>query len=403
MQQMSRTLKTQWIEAYKDILQFWQDHSIDHAYGGFYGELDRMGQPVDTTPKGVVLNARILWTFASAYNFLKDEAYLLLAHRAYHYLIEYFWDKEHGGLFWSLNHKGELLDGRKQIYAHGFGIYGLSEYYKATQDQKSLDYAVELYHLIEKHSGDPIHSGYLEALSREWTPMADMRLSDKDANEPKSMNTHLHTLEPYTNLFRVWPNAELGQKMQALIRVFLDKIIDKKTAHFQLFFEKDWTVKSTMVSYGHDIEGAWLLHEAAEVLGHRQLIEEVQAMSLRMAEVTLREGWATDGSLLYEKDLPSGHVDEDRHWWVQAEGMVGFMDAWQISGNPLYLEKVYALWSYIDKNLMDHENGEWFLRINGSGKPVLSDPKAGFWKCPYHNTRALMELTQRIKQSSLYQ
>lgn len=386
------------MEAYKDILQFWQDHSIDHEFGGFYGEVDRMGQPIDTTPKGVVLNARILWTFASAYNFLKDEAYLLLAHRAYHYLIEYFWDKQHGGLFWSLNHKGELLDGRKQIYAQGFGIYGLSEYYRATQDQKSLDYAIELYHLIEKRSGDPIYGGYLEALSREWQPLADMRLSAKDANEPKSMNTHLHILEPYTNLFRVWPNAELRQNMEGLIRVFLDKIIDNTTAHFQLFFENDWTVKSNMVSYGHDIEGAWLLHEAAEVLDNRQLIEEVQAMSLRMADVTMREGWAPDGSILYEKDLSSNHVDEDRHWWVQAEGMVGFMDAWQISANPLYLEKVYALWSYIDKNLVDHKNGEWFLRINGSGKPVLSDPKAGFWKCPYHNTRALMELTKRIKQ-----
>ncbi|MCA1744571.1 MAG: AGE family epimerase/isomerase, partial [Bacteroidales bacterium] len=302
MQQMSLTLKAQWIEAYKDILQFWQNHSLDHEFGGFYGEIDRMGRPVGTTPKGVVLNARILWTFSSAYNFLKDEAYLLLAHRAYHYLIEYFWDKEYGGLFWSLNHKGELLDGRKQIYAQGFGIYGLSEYYKATQNQQSLDYALKLYHLIEKHSGDPIHGGYLEALSREWQPMADMRLSAKDANEPKSMNTHLHIIEPYTNLFRVWSNAELGQKMKALIRIFLDKIIDNTTAHFHLFFENDWTVKSSMESYGHDIEGAWLLHEAAELLGDQQLLTEVQTMSLRMAEVTMREGWAPDGSLLYEKD-----------------------------------------------------------------------------------------------------
>lgn len=398
MQQTALTLKTQWIEAYKDILQFWQNHSLDHEFGGFYGEIDRMGRPVGTTPKGVVLNARILWTFSSAYNFLKDEAYLLLAHRAYHYLIEYFWDKEYGGLFWSLNHKGELLDGRKQIYAQGFGIYGLTEYFKATQNQQSLDYALKLYHLIEKHSGDPVHGGYLEALSRTWQPMADMRLSAKDANEPKSMNTHLHIIEPYTNLFRVWPNAELGQKMQALIRIFLDKIIDNTTAHFHLFFENDWRVKSSMESYGHDIEGAWLLHEAAEVLGDQQLLTEVQAMSLRMAEVTIREGWAADGSLLYEKDLPSNHLDEDRHWWVQAEGMVGFMDAWQISGNPLYLEKVYALWAYIEQNLIDPENGEWFLRIDATGKPVLSDPKAGFWKCPYHNTRALMEMANRIKQ-----
>lgn len=386
------------MHAYKDILQFWQDHSIDHEFGGFYGEINRRGEAVGTTPKGVVLNARILWTFSSAYNFLKDEAYLLLAHRAYHYLIEYFWDKQHGGLFWSLNHKGELLDGRKQIYAQGFGIYGLSEYYKATQNQKSLDYAIELYHLIEKYSGDPVHGGYLEALSREWEPMADMRLSAKDANEPKSMNTHLHIIEPYTNLFRVWPQTDLRQKIEALLRVFLDKIIDPATAHFQLFFERDWTVKSEMVSYGHDIEGAWLLHEAALLLGQPPLIKEVQAMSLRMAEVTLREGCAADGSLLYEKNLPSGHVDEDRHWWVQAEAMVGFMDAWQISGQPHYLEKVFALWSYIDDKLIDHENGEWFLRIDDKGKPVLSDPKAGFWKCPYHNTRALMELIQRLKQ-----
>jgi mannobiose 2-epimerase len=398
MQQISPTIQTHWIEAYKDILQFWQDHAIDHEFGGFYGEVNRRGEAVGTTPKGVVLNARILWTFSSAYNFLKDEAYLLLAHRAYHYLIEYFWDKKHGGLFWSLNHKGDLLDGRKQIYAQGFGIYGLSEYYKATQNKQSLDYAIELYHLIEKHSADPIHGGYLEALSREWEPKADMRLSAKDANEPKSMNTHLHIIEPYSNLFRVWPQPDLGQKIEALLRVFLDKIIDPSTAHFQLFFEKDWTVKSEMVSYGHDIEGAWLLNEAAHLLGQPRLIEEVKAMSLRMTEVTLREGWATDGSLLYEKDVASGHTDEDRHWWVQAEGMVGFMDAWQLSGNPLYLEKVYALWSYIDKKLIDHGNGEWFLRVDGNGKPVLSDPKAGLWKCPYHNTRALMELIQRIKQ-----
>ncbi|GAO28359.1 AGE family epimerase/isomerase [Geofilum rubicundum] len=402
MQALSHTFKTSLIEGYKDILQFWQEHSIDQAFGGFYGEMDRRGKAVPSAPKGLVLNARILWTFSSAYNFLKEEAYLQVAHRAYQYLIDHFWDKTHGGLFWSLNHKGELLDGRKQIYAQGFGIYGLSEYYKATHKQESLDYALELYHLIEKHSADPVHGGYLEALSREWGPMEDMRLSPKDANEPKSMNTHLHIIEPYTNLFRVWPKAELGQKMEALIRVFLDKIIDNTTAHFQLFFERDWTVKSNMVSYGHDIEGAWLLHEAAEVLGDPQLLKEVQAMSLRMAEVTLREGCSSDGSIFYEKDLSSGHLDQDRHWWVQAEGMVGFMDAWQISGQPLYLEKVYALWAYIEQNLIDRENGEWFLSIDATGKPELTAPKGGFWKCPYHNTRALMELTSRIKQSSLY-
>ena len=387
------------LQAYKDILHFWQEHSIDHQQGGFYGELDPRGQPVPGAEKGLVLNARILWTFASAYNFLKDPAYLQSARRAYDYLWQHFWDREHGGLYWSVDARGQMKNGRKQIYGQGFAIYGLAEYYRASGDPESLQRAIQLFELIEKHSFDATHGGYLEARDRDWQPLADLRLSAKDANEPKSMNTHLHIIEPYTNLYRVWPDARLAQQIEGLLRVFIDHISDPQSGHFHLFFDHDWSVRSSMVSYGHDIEGAWLLNEAAEILGKPDLIGQVKNLSLRLAQATLNEALAPDGSLYYEKELSSNHLETDRHWWVQAEAMVGFTDAWQKSGDARYLQQAEVLWDYIREKLIDTRGGEWFLRIGPDGKPVLSDPKAGFWKCPYHNTRALMEMYQRLNKA----
>jgi mannobiose 2-epimerase len=401
MQQFSSDIKQHFVEEYKSILRFWQQYSVDNENGGFYGEVDRKGRPVPDAPKGAVLNTRILWTFSSAYNFLKDEAYLELAHRAYRYLINNFWDKENGGILWSLNPKGEPLDSRKQIYAQGFAIYGLSEYYKATGNKESLGYAIKLFELIEKWAFDPRHGGYLEALSNDWGLMADMRLSAKDANEPKSMNTHLHIIEPYTNLYRVWPDEKLALQITRLIDVFITKIIDPQTAHFNLFFDMDWKAKSEMQSYGHDIEGTWLLCEAASVIGDKQLVEKVNEAALRMSEATLREGCAPDGSIYYENHPSTNYLEEERHWWVQAEGMLGFMNSWQLSGEKHYLEAAERLWNYIEKNFIDKEYGEWYLRIDVKGRAVLSDPKAGFWKCPYHNTRALMEMYHRITNSKI--
>jgi mannobiose 2-epimerase len=372
------------------------DNTIDNQYGGFYGQINYINQVSAEAEKGAVLNTRILWTFSAAYNFTKNEKYLLIANRAFEYIKTFFYDHGHGGLFWSLNHLGFPVNTRKHIYAQGYGIYGFSEYFKASGDNESLALARELFECIEKYSFDEVHGGYLEALSREWQPMADMRLSEKDANYPKSMNTHLHILEPYTNLYRVWPDERLAAQMKKLIRVFLDRIIDGKTAHFNLFFENDWTVRSAIVSYGHDIEGAWLLTEAAEVLGDKALLHEVEKMALRMTDATLAEGAAGDGSIYYEKDVLSGHLDTDRYWWPQAETMVGFANAWQINGDEKYLQKSMDTWQFIKSNLIDRKRGEWYWKVDASGKPSETEDKAGFWKCPYHNSRACMEVMRRL-------
>ncbi len=387
-------------EEFSLLLQYWMDHSLDTQLGGFVGERDFYNQLVPGTEKGAVLNARILWTFSAAYNFLEDQRYLKVAYRAYQYLIEKFWDKEYGGLFWSLSEQGDVVSDRKQTYAQGFGIYGLSEFYRATGDVLALEYAQKLFELIETKSYDEKYGGYIEALSREWNTLDDMRLSHKDANEPKSMNTHLHILEPYTNLYRVWKDDDLKQKIENLIGVFDKHIINQETAHFELFFDYDWKVKSAITSYGHDIEGAWLLYEAAHELGDHGLTEKIRKLCIRMVDATIKDGMVNDGSVYNEKE--GNHLDDDKHWWPQAEAMVGLAYAWNITGNEAYLKIMVKTWSFIKEKMIDKQNGEWFWRVDAKGNPITSDVKLGFWKCPYHNSRALIEVMNILNHNNKF-
>ncbi len=382
----------------RSIFGFWKENAIDKVNGGFVAELDGEGNSSAAQEKGVVLNARILWTFSAAFNFSHDRSYLAIADRAFEYLKTYFWDKANGGLFWSVDLIGRPNNRRKQAYAQGFGIYGFSEYYKATNNKESLDYAIQLYNLIEQNYSDAQYGGYIEALGHNWQVLEDMRLSDKDANEPKSMNTHLHIIEPYTNLYRVWPNNTLKTRIQEQIAIFRDKIIDNKTYHFNLFFDMDWTVKSSIISYGHDIEGAWLLTEAAQVINDKTLLAEMKQLSLKMVDVTMNEGFGNDGSIFYEKE--NDLLDKDKHWWPQAEALVGLIDAFQNSTNQKYLEAAHKVWQFIITKIKDNTNGEWYWKVDENNNPCLNSPKVGFWKCPYHNSRAIMEVIKRINSLS---
>ncbi len=378
----------------RSILDFWMHHMPDEENGGFWGEMDGKGSIRKNAEKGAVLNARILWTFSAAYNFAANPAYLEMASRAFHYLSSHFWDVENGGLYWSLQANGKVKNSRKQAYAQGFGMYAFAEYYRATQNPESLTYAQQLYGLLEKHFKDPEYRGYIEALSDTWAPLTDMRLSEKDANFPKSMNTHLHIIEPYTNLYRVWPDAALKKSIEDLLAIFQDHIVHPTTHHFQLFFDMDWTVRSGIVSYGHDIEGAWLLNEAAHFIQNKAWQQRMQTLSIQMADTTMAEGLDHDGSLFYEKE--NGHLDTDKHWWPQAEAMVGFLDAYQQSKQVKYLLAAEKAWQFISIKLVDRDKGEWYWKVDRNGVPDAEPPKAGFWKCPYHNTRALIEVINRL-------
>lgn len=378
-----------------NVLSFWSENGLDSVHGGFIGEIDFNGNKNYQATKSVVLNTRILWTFSSAYRILGDYEYKVLAERQYHYIVEHFLDSEHGGLIWEISADGKPINIRKQAYAQGFGIYAFSEFYRATGNEESLSYAIELYRILEDKFYDFKCKGYIEALNDDWTAVNDMRLSDKDLNSPKSMNTHLHIIEPYTNLYRIWPDEDLKISINGLIDIFKIHIINKDNGHFNLFFDMDWKVQSSAISFGHDIEGAWLLHESSRVMQEEKLIEDVRKFALRLADVTLQYGTDKDGSIFNEFD--NGLYDKEKHWWVQAEAMVGFLDAYQINQNPEYLQASIKIWSFIKNYVIDRENGEWYWRVSADNLPIEEDYKLGFWKCPYHNVRALLEMKERLK------
>ncbi|MFA6592850.1 MAG: AGE family epimerase/isomerase [Bacteroidales bacterium] len=379
-------------ELTNDILPFWI-HNMEDPAGGWYGRMDGSGRIVPCAPKGAILNSRILWTFSSAYRLLGSEGCLKGAERAFREIADKFYDKDFGGVFWSIDSSGRPLETKKQFYAIAFAIYGLSEFYRASGSKPALDLAAELFDSIEKHSRDYSKGGYLEASSRDWSPIGDMRLSDKDRNDAKTMNTHLHILEGYTALYRVRPSVGLKACLLDLIDIFLDRII-RPDGHLGLFFDEDWKSQSDVFSYGHDIEASWLLCEAAKVLEDKSVIDRVEEASSALASAAI-EGWSPGEGMKNEYDSESDHVDADRDWWVQAETVVGCWNRFRISGDVKWAERSVDTWRFIRSSLVCPA-GEWYWSLRADGTPDLTEDRAGFWKCPYHNGRMCMELIERI-------
>lgn len=395
MAEIVTTYKTALKAELTNILDYWMNNCLDEQNGGFIGHIDYFNHRDEKAPKGSVLNARILWTFSAAYAQTKNTSYYEIAERAFQYNLKYFIDREFGGVYWELDYLGNPLNSRKQIYALSFMIYGMVAFYKISNNQQALQTANELFQLIEKHSFDKQYNGYVEALSQDWKPLSDLRLSEKDANESKTMNTHLHILEAYTNLYRVNKSDAVQKALKNLIQLFLEKFINENYTQ-NLFFDDYWNLKSDEISYGHDIECSWLLHEAAEVLGDEELLSIVREVSIKMAFQSF-DGLDSDGGMFNHYTPSTKHLDTDKHWWPQAEAMVGYYNAYQLSGDDQFLKKSKACWEFTQKYLLDKTHGEWFWRVNKEGKPYTEDEKAGFWKCPYHNSRACLELIDRIK------
>lgn len=383
-------------ELQENILSFWIKHTIDEEHGGFFGEIDQQMNINTNAKKSLVLNARILWTFARAYRVYGRQEYLDMSERAYSYLQTRFIDKEFGGLYWMVDAQGQPSEDKKQIYGQAFVIYALAEFYHATGRAEVLEEAIKLFHTVEKYGYDPIYKGYIEALSREWMITENLSLSSKDMNEKKSMNTHLHVLEAYTGLYRVWKSEVLHNKLAELLETMLAHIIDDKGEHFHLFLDEEWNVKSDIISYGHDIEGSWLLVEAAEVLGDTDLLQRVKTVAVSMAEAVLAEGIDSDGGIWNEADA-NGLIAKDKDWWPQAEAVVGFYNAYQMTGDAKFRDAAFGTWSFIEKYIADHEHGEWYWGVDENRQPLAHEPKVSAWKCPYHNSRACFEMIERLK------
>ena len=381
-------------EVKENILPFWQGMA-DKENGGFYGEADFYGNPNKTAAKGCILNSRILWTFSAAYRIFGDDAYKASAKRARDYLSSAFLDTTHGGLYWLVDHTGKALDTRKQFYNIAFGIYALSEHYRATADKSSLELAMTLFDVIEHYGLDPAAQGYIEACNCEWRSIDDFRLSEKDLNCPKSMNTNLHILEAYTNLTSVSADERVCKALKMLLHITLEKIVNREW-HFELFFDMNWHSLTKDISYGHDIEGSWLMYEAALTIGDESLISKLKQTALAIAEVTYAAAIDHKNGGLFSGCNAAGNIHTKKEWWPQAEAVVGFYNAYELSGDKKYFDVAESVWNYIQKHFVDNTHGEWHNELNSDNTPDFNLPKAGFWKCPYHNARACFEIVGRM-------
>lgn len=387
-------LKSQMHNELHSILDYWVNNAIDEKNGGFIGTIDYTETKQYNDPKGSVLNARILWAFSASYPITQNKEHLQMAERAFDYIARYFYDREHGGIFWSLNYDGTPNDTKNQIYALAFIIYGLSEFYAASGNEEALKMAIALYEKIEEHSFDSVYKGYFEAFTRDWKPIDDLRLSDKDANEKKTMNTHLHIVEAYANLYRVWKDEKLKQVTANLLETIDKYFINTDTKHLRLFFNEEWVEKEDVISYGHDIEAAWLLQWCAEAIEDENLTAIYKKHAMVLTEGAL-EGLDDDGGLWYEMEMHNNQMIEEKHWWPQSELWIGLVNAWQLTGDKKYLDLTQKNWEFVRQYILDKTNGEWVWGVNKDYSLIEKD-KAGFWKCPYHNSRACIELIKRL-------
>jgi len=399
--QLTEALPKKEFEAELHQLLTWWSHSmVDEENGGFFGRIDGHGKLYALAPKGIILNTRILWGFSAAANQCGEEKYTALAKRAYHYLKDHFFDPEHGGVFWEVNSLGKPCNEQKQVYAQVFAIYALTEYYQLIGEKSVLQEAEAIFYLLEKHSRDRTLGGYRNVFEPNWTPAENQRLSDKDEDQGKIMNTHLHVMEAYANLYRVAPEPAVAEALKNSILLILDKFCSRSPRHLYLYFSDDWKPTSREKSFGHDIECAWLLREAAHILGEEDLMERVNKIARELAGATLQNGRTPHGMVYEKQDGKTGELEQELHWWPQAEAVVGFLDAYQHTGEENFLQASALAWNGIKAHFRDGEHGEWHWLIDEAGNPLPShEDKAGPWKAPYHNVRMCLEVLRRMEEA----
>lgn len=378
----------------KDIIPFWQKLR-DEVYGGFYGYMGAELAVDEKAVKGCILNSRILWFFSNAVLTLKDKTLLSDAAHAYRFMKEHCLDKEYGGVFWSVSYDGEPEDVTKHIYNQAFAIYALSAYYAASRDVEALKTAFSLFSLIEEKGFD--EGGYKEALDRTFAPAANDKLSENGVMAEKTMNTLLHVFEAYTELYRVSRDEKTADRMRFMLDTIAEKVYNPVLGRQEVFFDKDWNSLIDLYSYGHDIEAAWLTDRGLEILQDDGYTEKLAPVTDTITNNIYQRAFA--GHSL-PNEAENGVPDTTRVWWVQAEAIVGFVNAWQKHPQEQkWLDAAGEVWEYIRTRLIDQREGsEWFWSVQADGTPN-EKPIVEPWKCPYHNGRMCMEVIRRLGQS----
>ena len=380
------------------IIPFW-DALIDREHGGFYGQMDNDLVLDKKGGKGVILNSRILWFYSSVYLTLRESDPDIAARaldnaaHAYDFLSAHCVDRENGGVYWMMAYDGSHLDTMKHTYNQAFAIYALSTYFEASGNSDALELAFELFDTVEEKCTDDI--AYMEAFDRTWHLIENDALSENGLMADKTMNTVLHLIEAYTVLYKVSHDERVSERLRFLLDITENKIFDHDNNKLLVFFDRELNVIGDIHSYGHDIEAQWLIDRACDVLGDEELREKWAAYDLRIAENIYNIAYdPVSGSLNNERD--NDFINTKRIWWVQAETVVGFVNAYQHSGDKKFLTAAVKVMEWIKKYQIDPRKGsEWWAEVDKDGKPLLDFTMVNEWKCPYHNGRICMEIMAR--------
>lgn len=375
----------------EDIIPFWKKLK-DEEYGGFYGEMGYDLKLVKKADKGCILNSRILWFFSNAYMTVQDEECRSYASHAFHFLRDVFYDKEFGGVYWSVSYDGKPKDDSKHTYNQSFAIYALASYYGITQDKEALSMAYDLVKRVEICCKDDY--GYLEAFDRRFQPVDNEKLSENGIMAGRTMNTLLHVFEAYSELYRIDHNKDIADKMAWMLDIFADKIYNPKERRLEVFFDLNYNSLIDLNSYGHDIEASWLIDRGVELLGDPVYEEKITPITKDLASHI--HSVALDENSLYN-ECEDGRVDTKKVWWVQAEALLGFLNGYHKDPTKTqYLETVGKIWDYIKNYMIDQRSGsEWFNELHKDGTPIKEKEIVGPWKCPYHNGRMCFEVINR--------
>lgn len=388
-------------ELTNNILPWWIEHDVDEEHGGFYGAVTNDNAPVPHATRFITLNARLVWTFSAAYRVMGNPEYKKMADRAYNYFIKYFWDDEYNAANNRVDEFGDPVSKQRYIYGEAFAIYGLSEYARAMGCNEALEYARKLVMSLEKHVYDPVYKGYFESCKPDWTHDPWTRGVNRLPTDEKTMNNHLHLIEAYTCLLRTDKSDFMQNKVREHLYVMLNKIVDHDIHHYFYFQARDWKPTTQEISFGHDIEGTWLMMETAEVLGEPEAMRYTKDTCMNMARACYEQGFRKeDGAMLSEYDPVTGHSSPFLSWWEQNEAVVGFLNAWEVTGEEKYLDASLKCFEFAREHFVDHENGGWFARLSLDGKTVLSTDKVNDYTCPYHNSRMCMEIIERYRKLS---
>ncbi len=375
------------------IIPFW-NKLRDDENGGFYGFVDNSLNVDKKADKGVILTSRILWFYSSCYRTLGDEYLLDNARHEYEFLKKCV-DTENGGVYWMMTYDGKPSDTMKHTYNQAFAIYALSTYFLASGDRTALDLALRLFNTVEEKCTDDV--AYLEAMSADWKIIPNDALSENGLMADKTMNTVLHLIEGYTVLLEACDTAEsarIEERLLFLLEITKQKIFNSEGNRLRVFFDRELNEIGDIHSYGHDIEASWLLDRACKVIGDRRLMAEWRFIDLRIAENIYNIAFE-NGSVNNERDKDK--IDKKRIWWVQAESVVGFVNAYQNGGDEKFLKAAEEVFHWIETKQTDKRtDSEWWGEVTFEGEPMQTVDMVNPWKCPYHNGRMCMEVINRF-------